>query len=119
MMLLRLARHILKRSIREHLPRLENSLTVAYDPATLTEDERLILLRGVAKDPGEARRIMQEYGAANAVELLAMLPKPKINVRRRVKRWLLGLEGSHLSDPTKDKFWPPNHSQNYIERRSE
>lgn len=118
-MLLRLYKHIFRRSIRESLPRLDNSLTVNYDRTALTEDERLILLRGVAKDPAEARRIMREYGASNAVELLALLPKPKINWRRRLRRWLLTLEGSHQSDPSKDSFWPPGHSNNYIERRSE
>lgn len=117
MMLIRLYKHIFRRSIRESLPRLENSLTVGYHRESLTIDEELILLRGVAKDPAEARRMMKEYGAANAIELLKLLPAHKINWRRRLRRWLLTLEGSHQSDPTQDKLWPVNHSQNYLDKR--
>lgn len=112
--MIRLIKHIFRRTIREQLPRLENSYTTRYDPASISEDEHLILLAGVAKDPAEARRIMAEYGAPNAVELLKLLPKHKIDWRGRVKRWLLSLEGSYQTDPYKDVLWPPGHSDNRL-----
>lgn len=112
--MIRVIKHILRRTIREQLPRLENSLTARYDPMALNDDERLILLAGVAKDPAEARRIMSEYGATNAIELLKLLPKRKINWRGRLHRWLLSLEGSYQSDPYSDLLWPSGHSENRL-----
>lgn len=111
----RFIRSIFAKTLHEQLPRLENTLTTAYDPRLLSDDELLILLAGVAKDPSEARRLMQEYGVDNAMALLDVLPKRKINWRRRWKRWTQSIEGSLNSDPFLDLLYPDGSGKNYLD----
>jgi len=113
--MLRVIRDIFKRTVREKLPKLENTLTSPYDKRTLTSDEELIMLAGVVKDPLEARRLMIEYGTTNATELLKILPKRKINWRRRLKAYLQGLEGSTTNDPFPDLLWPNGDGRNRLD----
>lgn len=112
----KLIKSIFAKTLHEQLPRLENTLTADYDPAFLSDDEYLILLAGVAKDPNEARRLMEEYHVSTAHELLQVLPKKKINWLRRWKRWTQSLEGSYNSDPFPDLLWPDGSGQNYLEK---
>ena len=57
-------RDIFRRTVRETLPKLENTFTSDYDPESIGDDELLIMLAGVAKDPMEARRLMTDYEAS-------------------------------------------------------
>lgn len=112
--MIRVIRDIFRRTIREKLPKLENTFTSKYDRATIGDDEMLIMLAGVAKDPMEARRLMQEYEVTDALALLAVLPKRKINWRRRLRSYLQGLEGSMTNDPYPDLLWPKNGGRNFL-----
>ena len=110
----RLLRRIFAKTLHEQLPRLDNSLTTAYNPLLLSDDELIILLAGVAKSPTEARRLMEEYGVDNAYALLKVLPKKKINWKRRWKRWTQSLEGSLNNDPYPDLLYPDGSGKNYL-----
>ncbi len=110
----RLLKRIFAKTAHEQLPRLQNTLTTRYNPLLLSDDELLILLAGVAKDPSEARRLMIEYEVSNAHELLAVLPKRKVNWLRRWKQWTQSLEGSYNSDPYQDRLWPGGSGKNYL-----
>jgi len=108
-------RDIFRRTVRETLPKLENTFTSDYDPESIGDDELLIMLAGVAKDPMEARRLMTDYEASNAVELLKKLPKRQIHWRRRLRSYLQGLEGSVTNDPYNALLWPKNDGENYLQ----
>ena len=75
------------------------------------------MLAGVAKDPMEARRLMADYHASNALELLKVLPKRQINWRRRLRSWIQGVEGSSSTDPYKALLWPDGTGTNYLEKK--
>lgn len=112
--MIKVIRDIFARTIREQLPKLENTLTASYDLSLMGDDERLIMLAGVAKDPVEARRLMEAYSATNALELLKVLPKRQINWRRRLRSWVQGVEGSSSTDPYKALLWPDGSGTNYL-----
>lgn len=112
--MIKVIKDIFARTIREQLPKLENTLTAQYDLSLMGEDERLIMLAGVAKDPIEARRLMNDYHAPNALELLKVLPKRQINWRRRLRSWIQGVEGSSSSDPYRELLWPDGSGTNYL-----
>ena len=107
-------RQIFGKTVHEQLPRLENSLTAPYDPLLINDDELLILLAGVAKDPREARRLMDEYHVTTAHDLFKVLPKRKIHWRRRLKRWTQSVEGSLSTDPYNELLWPDGSGKNYL-----
>lgn len=94
-------KYLFQRPEREKLPRLSHTLTSDVDPsATLDPDIQLILMTGRVRDPVQARRLMQEYGATNGVELLKRLPPPPpVDWKRRFRAWMRQLEGSYQSDP--------------------
>lgn len=107
-------RDIFRRTEREKLPKLENTLTSAYDRLAIGDDELLIMLAGVAKDPVEARKLMDEYEVGSAVELLKVMPRRKIHWRRRLRSYLQGLEGSVTNDPYPELLWPDGKGRNYL-----
>lgn len=110
----RVAKAIFARTIREHLPKLENTLTAEYDITRLGDDERLIMLAGVAKDPVEARRLMDDYQCTSALDLLDVLPKRKIHWRRRLRLYIQGIEGSVSNDPYERLLWPDGSESNRL-----
>lgn len=112
--MIRVIRAIFRRTVRENLPKLENTLTSKYDRAAIGDDELLIMLAGVAKDPVEARRLMSEYEVANALELLKVIPKRQIHWRRRLRSYLQSLEGSVTNDPYEQLLWPEGKGKNYL-----
>lgn len=107
-------RDIFRRTTHENLPKLENTLTSQYDRLNIGDDELLIMLAGIAKDPVEAKRLMKEYEVENALELLRVIPKRQINWRRRLRSYLQGLEGSVTNDPYPQLLWPDGSGENYL-----
>lgn len=110
----RVLKAIFAKTVRESLPKLENTLTAKYNPLDIGEEEYLILMAGVAKDPEEARRLMRTYNASTAFELFKVLPKRKVNWRRRLRLYTQSLEGSMNSDPYKQLLWPDGSGTNYL-----
>lgn len=92
-------RYFNPKNIRRNLPRLHQSLMADVDPATLTADEYLILLAGLVKDDDEARKLMAKYKVTSAPELLRVLPPPKVDRWRKLRRWIQALEGSEATNP--------------------
>ena len=113
--MIRVIKHIFRRTIREQLPRLQNTLTSQYDPASISDDERLIMQAGVVKSPQEARRLLTAYNATNAVELLTMLPDHRPDYKKRFQRFLFSIEGSYPSNPYKHRLRPENSTESYLE----
>lgn len=106
--MIRLIKSWFKKSTYHLLPPLQNTLTSRYDPALATDDELLLMMSGHVKDPAEARRLMAEYGIYNAPQLLPLLPVRKVDWQRRVRNWIMFLEGSQATNPYLDRRRPEN-----------
>ncbi len=101
---------------REKLPRLRNSLSTSFDLQELPPDIELILLTGRVKDPESARRLMEKYGVDNAPDLLKLLPKRRINWRRKLGNMIMRLEGSQATNPYLKHLQPDNEGKKWVYR---
>lgn len=64
------------------------------------EQERLLMLLNLARNPQSARALLDEYGVETAAELLRLIPtKPKRSFRSRLKQLALHLSGHEDGDP--------------------
>ncbi len=117
--MLKVIRDIFRHTIREKLPKLENTLTVQFRPEEVDAETYLVLLAGVAKDPETAKRLMEEYNVTTGPDLLAVLPKRQIHWRRRLRLWIQGLEGSLTNDPYELLLWPSGDGSNYLKEHPE
>lgn len=112
----KLLRYLLgRRSIRDSLPRLKTSLKDQFDPRTLGDDDNLILLAGIVRDPHEAQKLMAKYDARHAADLLKVLPPPKRDTfRDRLARWIRLVEGSYTNDPWQREW---NEAKRFYKRK--
>lgn len=93
-MIFKLWRELTFIHLRDHLPHLPAQLVNPYDPRALTVDEQLVMMSGRARDPAKAVQVIQEAGAASALDMDLRREKPKANKRERLMNWLRRLEGS-------------------------
>ncbi len=97
--------YFLKHHIREKLPRLHRSLKDEFDARGISQDEAIILLAGIVRDPHEARKLMDKHQASSAPDLLARLPPPRVSgFVDRFQNWLRALEGAYESDPHSEDY---------------
>ncbi len=83
----------------DRLPRLPSGYKVDFDPDGLTWDELQVLGAMGAKDKLGVKRLMDEYDVETVPELLAVLPRKKIDYKHRFMNWLRRLEGSSETPP--------------------
>lgn len=102
--------------LREKLPRLSNTLTTSFDTASLPPDIELILLTGRVKDPEAARKLMEKYGVDNAPDLLKLLPKRRINWKKKLQNLIMRIEGSQPTNPYLKRLYPPEQNKNWVIR---
>lgn len=103
-----LFRRFFKLPEHRKLPSLKNTLTTEFSQNRLDPDIELVLLMGLVRNPAEAIKLMERYQVQTAADLFhALPPRPRFaNVKNRVHRWLISIEGSYLSDPHKQEFKP-------------
>lgn len=97
-----LLRYLVRQREQEKLPRLKRHLTSAEAwTGEITPEVNLILMRGVWRDPVRAQAWLDQHGGDVQAALRA-LPVPKRpDWRKRLKAWLMTLEGSSASPPGK------------------
>jgi hypothetical protein len=60
---------------RRRWRRVPRQLIGDYDITGATQDERLLMMYGVARSPDEAKRLMKKYRALDAMDCLDKLPR--------------------------------------------
>lgn len=89
-------------SNQERLPRLNQGLAEQFDPVDLDSETQLVLMLGRSRDPYAANRLLEQFEASSAAELLPLLPVHKANWRERLVNWIRHIEGSYARDPHAD-----------------
>lgn len=97
-----LLRYLVKQRDQEKLPRLKRHLVNEKQyHGEITPDIELILMRGVWRDPVRAQAWLDQH-KGDVQAALRALPVPKRpDWRKRLKAWLITLEGSSASPPGK------------------
>lgn len=101
----RLRRFLFRKKRVRNLP---THMISAYVLRQAPEDERLLMMAGVARSPQEARRLMQKHGVTSAAALLDILPAPRPVWRRRLKIIIQRIEGHYHGKALKPR---PNRSE--------
>ena len=97
-------RYLFAKSRHEKLPHLQNHLTAGYHLDDLDAEAHLLMLAGIVKDPAAARRLLEENGGITASEYLTKMPRRRVDVRARLRRWIQSVEGSSATDPHTDEY---------------
>ena len=103
-MIFKLWHELTKIHPREYLPHIPSTFRTDFDPAQVGDDEHLIMLAGLARDPAGAKRVMDKNEVESALELELIRPQPKVNMRQRFIHWLMRLEGSTPHEPVISKY---------------
>jgi hypothetical protein len=70
------------------------------DVTQLDDDSRILIMAGLAKDELQAQRLMADYEAVTAWDVLTKLPnKKRRGLKHRLLDWLRRSEGSYEHDP--------------------
>lgn len=93
-------RYFVKRSIHVKLPQLHKSLKNPYEMGAVSDETALVMMIGRVRDPFEADKLLAQYRATSAAELLSRLPKrPPPDYRTKLQNWLRRIEGAYAKDP--------------------
>lgn len=102
---------------KKPIRRLPRDLVTPFDLTRANEDEILLMKASAAKDRHAARRVLERYGAASALQVIPLLPKQYLMpLKRRLLNWLRRLEGSSEHDPLVTELRRMNQSERYTIR---
>jgi hypothetical protein len=73
-------------------------------------------LTGRVKDPEAAQKLMDKYGVDNAPDLLKLLPKRRVNWKKKLANIVMRLEGSQATNPYLKRLSPPEQHKNWVIR---
>lgn len=101
---------------KRYLPYIRKALRTEYNASDLSEDEALLISHGLAYDQAAARHLLKTSGKT-AVQLVAESPytKPRANWRKRLKRWLMRMEGSESFEAAHNRLMLPEHRKDIVE----
>lgn len=92
-------RYFTQVKIRDKLPQLPCGTAVRFDSTVLDHEIEMVLMLGIARDPIQARQLLEKHEAQTALDLYEKLPKRRRNIRARLMAWIRQLEGSQASNP--------------------
>lgn len=96
---------LFKRTKKQGLPHAVDRFANPLDVLNMTMDEELILMTGKVRGVETIPVLMEKYQAGDAVELIQKLPGLKpVDWRRRLRNWIVRLEGGYESDPHAKEF---------------
>jgi hypothetical protein len=102
-----------KRTIRS-LPR---DLVTRYDLREANDDEIVLMKASAAKDRHAVKRLLAQYKASSALEILPHLPRQHvISMKDKLMNWLRRLEGSSEHDPLSAELRRMNRNEHYTIR---
>ena len=83
------------------ITRFARQLAREEDAQGATRDEIILIERGIARTPSEARRLMVQHQASHALDVIEAMPPKHGRFKRRLQALLMRLEGSQFGDPLK------------------
>lgn len=86
---------------RDRLPRRPSGLRNEIDGHQVDPEHRAVLRASAARDPRAVEKLMDQYDARDARDLLAMMPSryKRPDPRKRFMNWLRRLEGTTEHEP--------------------
>lgn len=93
----KLYRHLNKRRRIKNLP---GGFAGEFNVSKLDVDERILMTAALARDPNQARKLMEKYDAETALDVFNALPKRRVATWiERFWDWLRRIEGTSEHDP--------------------